>query len=156
MDKIMEKKTFQELEYPDLRSCLVGALEDLADKQTQLKEWTLKTAAHRFWDTLRMILENLDDFGFFDKNERARSGRGLIGSSVYNQRELDAIYPVIEAFQRVLVEIGATQPDSAYINSPLWDDVVRTASHAFDALMANEPADSIYRQRSYYLSKKRN
>jgi len=143
------------LEDHGLRAELLGSIEDLADRETQMKEWVSETAAHRFWDTLHMSFESLDNFNLFDEDELSKSGRELIGSSVYDQEELDAIYPVIQAFQRVLDEIGAKQPDSAYINSPLWDDVVRTANHAFDVLMENEPPDSIFRQAGYYISKKR-
>jgi len=156
MDKIKGRNNKRILEDPTLRACLLGSIADLADRETQIKEWTSKTAAHRFWDTLYMSFESLDDFNLFDEDEKRRSGIALIGSSVYDQKELDAICPVIEAFQRVLDEIGTKQPDSAYINSPLWDDVVRTANHAFDVLMENEPPDSIFRQVGYYFSKKRN
>ena len=52
--------------------------------------------------------------------------------------EVNSIKPVIKTLDVVYDQIGPEQPDLAYINSPLWDDVVKAAQAAFNVFITNE------------------
>ena len=53
--------------------------------------------------------------------------------------------PVIKTLEKVMDEIGRKQPDDNYINSPLWDEVIKTAQHAFNFLMEKETMTEEYK-----------
>ena len=121
------------LKHPDMRILLLDSLLDLGDKPYQLENWVDKNYLHAFWDCLRFPVEVLfDDLSLHEVPE------DQINYSLYNQDELDVVMPVIKTLEKVMDEIGRKQPDDNYINSPLWDEVIKTAQHAFNFLMEKE------------------
>lgn len=121
------------LRHPEMRILLLDSLLDLGDKPYQLENWASKTAAHKFWDAMRFPIEHL-----FDVLNLEEIPEDQIGYSLYNKRELDSVLLVINALNQVIDAVGRKQPDEYYINSPLWDNVVKTSQHAFKLLMKKE------------------
>ena len=77
-----------------------------------------------------------------------------IGIVLRNYEELVYVQFLIQCLLRVIDKIGIEQPDSAYLNSPLWDDVVEAAKHAYEVLMKDEDLDALLeRKRREWLSK---
>ena len=130
------------LKHPDMRILLLDSLLDLGDKPYQLENWVDKNYLHAFWDCLRFPVEVLfDDLSLHEVPE------DQINYTVYNQDELEVVMPVIKALEKVMDEIGRKQPDDAYIDSPLWNEVVKTAQHAFKFLMKKETMTEEYKER---------
>ena len=128
------------LKHPDMRILLLDSLLDLGDKPYQLENWVDKNYLHAFWDCLRFPVEVLfDDLSLHEVPE------DQINYSLYNQDELDVVMPVIKTLEKVMDEIGRKQPDDNYINSPLWDEVIKTAQHAFNFLMEKETMTEEYK-----------
>ncbi len=129
----MESAMKKHIKHPYMRVEVVLYLQDLADREKQLKDWTSQKAAHRFWDTLGFAISML-----FDTLDLEEDAEGQIGYSLYNEEEVQAIKPVMRILRRVLDEIGRQQPDDAYITSPLWDEVVRTAGEAYEVFKKHD------------------
>ena len=130
------------LKHPDMRILLLDSLLDLGDKPYQLENWVDKNYLHAFWDCLRFPVEVLfDDLSLHEDPE------DQINYSLYSQDELEVVTPVIKALEKVMDEIGRKQSDDTYINSPLWDEVVKTAQHAFKFLMKKETMTEEYKDR---------
>ncbi len=130
--KFMERK---DIKFPQLRLMLIDSLKDLSDRELQRREWISKTAAHRFWDTLRFdVAVIFDDLDLEDDLE------GSIGYHILDQEEADVLRPLIVSLRAILNKIGREQPDAAYINSPLWDKVVASAQKAYAVFEANDLA----------------
>jgi len=130
--------TYKKLELPHVRHDLVGALEDLANKERQLREWPNSNYPHAFWDSIRMATEVILYDVFLGEVQPEKQ----IGAKLYNEEEAKAIIPVIKLINRVYNEVGEEQPDSVYINSPLWEKVIRAAQNAYDVMISNEPLNS--------------
>ena len=128
------------LKHPDMRILLLDSLLDLGDKSYQLKNWVDNNYVYSFWGNLVMPIEVLfDDLSLHEVPE------DQINYTVYNQDELEVVMPVIKALEKVMDEIGRKQPDDNYINSPLWDEVIKTAQHAFNFLMEKETMTEEYK-----------
>ena len=72
--------------------------------------------------------------------ERFQDEIGLVFRSY---EEMVYVYFLIECLQKIIDKIGIEQPDLAYLNSPLWDDVVEAAKQAYDVLMKDEDLDAL-------------
>ncbi|MEI8296017.1 MAG: hypothetical protein WCG04_05805 [Alphaproteobacteria bacterium] len=123
---------------PHLRHNLIGALEDLANKERRVMESPKNSYPYTFSDSILMVIGVFDDLDMYDSTPDDH-----IGYTIYNHGEAQAINQVIEAVKCVCSKIGVKQPDSAYINSSLWEELIHTAEHAYDVLLANEPNDSL-------------
>jgi len=128
---------YSRVRFPQMRQILLFSLKDLSDNKLQLQEWVSKTAKHRFWDTMRFDINVIYyDLGFeMDEDEKAED---KIGYSLVDESECRAMEPVVKALDDVYDIIGPEQPDSAYIDSPLWDEVVRASGAALKVFLANE------------------
>jgi hypothetical protein len=122
-----------ELEHTSMRCQLVCTLKDLSDRQYQKIEWCSNTAAHRFWDNLSMVIDFFDDIMLFNDADGEEGYRPIdqIGYSVRSEDELELLSPVIKLLDRVLKEIGQKKSDFAYLNSPIWEEVIQASSKAF-------------------------
>lgn len=126
------------LQYPGMRFRLISCLEDLSNKQKQTKDWVKISVPHFFWDNLSEDVAIIfDEFSLDSNPEKA------LGSILRDNKEIETINPVVNSLNRVLNKIGIEQPDSAYLNSPLWDDVVEAAKHAYAVLMKDEDLDAL-------------
>jgi hypothetical protein len=123
---------------PGFRRELILDMKALADLEYQKRKWASTQYTHPFWDHLDLTVEVIFDIHNLDKNPEQQ-----IGDILRNQAEVDAIKPVVKALEAILDTIGIEQPDSAYINSPLWEDVVKAAKHAYEVLMKDEDLDAL-------------
>ncbi|PFX10333.1 hypothetical protein AWC38_SpisGene25630, partial [Stylophora pistillata] len=69
-----------------------------------------------------------------------------IGWILSDKQEAESVKMVARALTRIIQEIGNDKPDSAYIDSPLWQDVVKKAKIAYDVLIEDEDIDELLRQ----------
>jgi len=126
------------VEYPGIRLSLITEIKKLSDIEKQKKEWRDYSYKHAFWDDIDLNTEVLID-AMPCEEDPPRS----IGVVLRNYEELVYVQFLIQCLQRVIKEIGIKQPDSAYLNSPLWDDVVEAAKHAYGVLMKDEDLDAL-------------
>ena len=61
-----------------------------------------------------------------------------LGYTLRDREEMTAVCKVVNAMNRVFHEIGQNKPDFAYMNSPLWEDVIKDADVAYKLLKAND------------------
>jgi len=125
------------LEYPTMRHYLMGALDSLKDKNTQLKEWINPNNNHAFWWNALPSLHSIDDLCFDGVLDGRYSKNFQEGMTLFNEEETDAVMKVVLAIKKVYDEIDMQQPDEAYINSPLWDNVVSASQEAYDLIIKN-------------------
>ncbi len=131
--KINMADIYSRIHFPQMRQILIFALKNLSNKEAQMKEWVSSTAAHRFWDTMKFDIDVIyNDLNLHENPE------DQLGYSLVSQEEIDVMQSVIKALDAVYDQIGPKQPDSAYINSPLWDEVVESAQAALEVFLANE------------------
>ena len=125
------------LEYPTMRHYLMGALDSLKDKETQLKEWINPNNNNAFWWNALPSLHSIDDLCFDRVLDGKYSKNFQEGITLFDEEETDAVMKVVLAIKKVYDEIDMQQPDEAYINSPLWDDVVLASQEAYDLIIIN-------------------
>lgn len=126
------------IEFPGLRRGLILCIKDLSDFEMQKMEWTNSQYVYPFWNHLERAIMNIEDDGLFNNNLTVQ-----IGVRLKNQEEVDAIKPLIKALNVILDTIGIKQPDSSYLDSLLWQDVVDAAKHAYEVLMRDEDLDAL-------------
>ena len=124
---------YSNVKFPQMRQILIFAIQSLSDRETQMREWISSTAVHRFWDTMKFDIDVI-----YHDLDLDSIPEDQLGYSLMDQEEINIIKPLTDALDAVCDRIGFRQPDSAYIISPLWDDVVHAAKAAFDIFMANE------------------
>lgn len=112
-------------------------MKDLADLEQQQK-WVNKKYPHSFWDYLDITIANIFDDACLNHNPERQ-----IGYLLRNQEEVEALKPLVKALQVVLDQIGIEKADAAYIDSPLWQDVVVAAKHAYEVMMEDEDLDAL-------------
>lgn len=128
------------IEFPGMRRELIGAICYLSDKEMQLIKWADSNYPHAFWNNLDFSLDTLlDCTNYLDNSENPIA----IGVTLRDKIEADYVRDVAQKLKKVIKEIGIEQPDSAYLNSPLWDDVVEAAKHAYEVLMKDEDLDAL-------------
>ena len=126
------------VEYPGIRYTIIYEVKALSDIEKQKKEWTPGKGKFCFWSNVMIYADTLID-AMPCEEDPPRS----IGVVLHNYEELVYVQFLIQCLQRVIREIGVAQPDSAYLNSPLWDDVVEAAKHAYAVLMKDEDLDAL-------------
>jgi len=125
------------LECPSMRHHLMGALDSLKDKKTQLEKWPNPHFPYSFWCGALSSFYTIDDLCFDGVLDGRYSKNFQEGITLFNEEETDAVIKVVLAIEKVYDEIDMQQPDEAYINSPLWDDVVSASQEAYDLIIKN-------------------
>jgi hypothetical protein len=124
---------YSRVRFPVMRKTLIGSLYKLSDKKMQLEKWINPSKSCFFWSTLLFDLEFLyDDIVLYEHPEDA------IGYVTLNEEENAIMLPLYKALDDICEQIGEKQPDSAYINSPLWDKVIESAQAALEVFLKNE------------------
>jgi hypothetical protein len=124
---------YSRVKSPQFRLCLIACLRDLRDKNTQLREWVKPQAAHAFSDNVYLNISCMHyDLPVYDYPEDS------IGWVTVNQDEVKVIAKVYKALDEVDIKIGPNQPDTAYINNPLWERVIEVAKDAYTVFMQTE------------------
>jgi hypothetical protein len=124
------------IEFPGMRRNFILGVQHISDKKMQKAHWVKESAKHFFWDNLR---EKLDILDILDN----KSFKNAIDSIFKNQEEANIARQLAVTLDKTLDKIGIEQPDSAYLNSPLWNDVVEAAKHAYEVLMKDEDLDAL-------------
>lgn len=128
------------VEFPGMRHELILKIKDLGDFLLHKNKWADKHYKHAFWDNLDFAIYTLlDSTDYLDNSENPIA----IGVTLRDKIEADCVRDVAQKLKKVIQIIGIEQPDSTYLNSPLWDDVVEAAKHAYAVLMKDEDLDAL-------------
>ena len=128
------------IEFPGMRYELILTIKDLCDLSLHKNKWADSNYPHAFWNNLDgSIYTLLDSTDYLDNSKNPIP----IGVTLHNQEEADVVRSVAAKLKKVIKEIGIEHPDSAYLNSPLWNDVVEAAKHAYEVLMKDEDLDAL-------------
>jgi len=115
------------VEFPWMRAELLENLYDLSDRDFQRRIWIEHKYPHEnYYADFDMVIHYL-----YDDTQVATDPYDWIGAVLRDEREAEAMVPVGRAIDRLLDELGKDKTDKEYIESPLWDDVVRAARAAF-------------------------
>ncbi|PFX11087.1 hypothetical protein AWC38_SpisGene25443, partial [Stylophora pistillata] len=126
-----------------MRYELIKSMEGLSDFVMQKEKWVDPKFKHSFSDEMDYPIDMLLDQG--NLHEKSYS-TAKIGYWFRDAKEASVSHDVAKALKRIIKEIGIDKPDSAYINSPLWQAVVKKAKIAYDMLMEDEDLDELRRQ----------
>ena len=128
------------VEFPGMRYELILTIKDLCDLSLHKNKWADSNYPHAFWNNLDgSIYTLLDSTDYLDNRENPIG----IGVTLRDKNEANFVRNVAQKLKKVIKEIGIEQPDSAYLDSPLWDDVVEAAKHAYEVLMKDEDLDAL-------------
>jgi hypothetical protein len=127
-----------EIKYPGIRYTIIQEVKALSDLEMQKSKWCSKDREDAFWYNRRLYVDTLVD-AMPCEEDPPRS----IGVVLRNYEELVYVQFLIQCLLRVIGKIGIEQPDSAYLSSPLWNDVVEAAKHAYEVLMKDEDLDAL-------------
>jgi hypothetical protein len=128
------------VEFPGMRRELILYIRDLADKEMQRNKWADHRFPHPFWNNLSYSVHALFDDADYRKDDPDPI---MIDVTLRDKAEVKVVRNLISVLDNALNKIGIEQPDSAYLNSPLWDDVVEAAKHAYEVLMKDEDLDAL-------------
>ena len=133
------------VKFPGSRRDLIYYIGKLADFEMQKREWVKSDHPCWFWANADYPIDMLLDEGDLNKKEYAT---GKIGYWFRNEREALAAHRVGILLKRVIDEVGIKKPDSIYLTSPLWQEVVQAAKEAYEILMEDEDLDELLRQEN--------
>jgi len=130
----MNKKII--LELPQFRDDILVTFKDLADKETQLREWVDESYLHPYWDSLLMyVLHTLYNDHDLDDEEICLE---KIGKVFFNEEEAMQIQKFCEWLDNLIYRIGQKQSDSAYLNHPDWPLVWPWAEECYRLMQEND------------------
>ncbi len=133
------------VKFPGMRYELIKSIEDLSDFEMQKEKWVDPTHPCRFSAKMRYPAEMiLDECCFHEPNIAFES----VGWKLVNEQEAQKVETVAKALHKVTHTVGYDQPDSAYINSPLWQEVVQAAKEAYEVLMEDGDLDELLHQEN--------
>ena len=130
------------VELPGRRAELIEELKDLSDFEMQKQKWVDPKFKHSFSDEMDFPIDAILEECDFHKE----SSKNLVGIRLRSEEEWEAVHAVAKALMRIINEIGMDQPDSAYINSPLWQDVVEKAKISYEILMEDDSMEDLLKQ----------
>ncbi|PFX11037.1 hypothetical protein AWC38_SpisGene25548, partial [Stylophora pistillata] len=107
------------------------------------KKWVDPNHPCWFSTNMRYPIDMILEEGDLDEEKHATA---MIGYWFKDAKEAAVASDVGKALMLIINEIGMNKPDSAYIDSPLWQDVVNKAKVAYDVLMEEEDLDELLRQ----------
>jgi hypothetical protein len=138
MEKLASAMKNTSVEFPGVRYTIIQEAKALSDIKKQKNEWANSDYKHAFWDDICTYTDTLVDAMPCEEDPPR-----AIGVVFRNYEELVYVQFLIQCLMRIIKEIGIKQPDSAYLNSPLWADVVEAAKHAYEVLMKDEDLDAL-------------
>lgn len=120
--------------YPQMRDELLETMRTLSDLEYQWSAWV----NHNFPPGVQH-----DEFDYavhflYDDSSLAEAPERAIGLFVKDQHEVHLIKAVISALDQVFDALGMECTDEQYISSPLWAEVLRTASEASHAMSGKQ------------------
>jgi len=119
------------MQYPEMREELIGTLKALSDRQYQKKAWIQKQYPEGVvYDCFDYAVHFL-----FDDTSLAEKPEKLIGVILEDEYEAVLVRAVVSSIERLLAETGDDLSDEAYIYSPLWENVIRTAKQHIMSLL---------------------
>lgn len=133
------------VEFPGMRYDLIGQIKKLSDLEMQKEKWTNSQSKHSFSDNLRFPVDGLLEEGNLDEELYATA---KIGYWFRDADEASVAHELAKSLMCVIKKIGMDKPDSTYINSPLWQDVVQKAKIAYDVLMEDESIEELLKQEA--------
>ncbi|MFI0262550.1 hypothetical protein ACH4OW_26325 [Streptomyces sp. NPDC017056] len=121
--------TESNVELPDMRAEVVSAVRALSDREYQQRVWVGRIYPHPgFFDDFTLNVNILGDAGVWD------SPRDAIGYTLASETEAAAMGSLVAHLEKVIEDVGSESPDSDFLASPLWQEVVEAARNALELL----------------------
>ena len=127
------------VEYPGRRFEMIKSIEELADFEMQKREWVKSDHPCWFWAKAFYAIDMLLNETSIDE-----LGEDAVGYRLRNVDEIKAV----NKLGKLLMQVEESKPDSYYLTSPLWQEVVAAAKEAHEILMKDEDLDELLRQEN--------
>lgn len=122
-----------DVRFPDMRAELIRGLTHLADRSYQSRVWVEhRYPSSGYYDDLSTTYEILADLGVLGNPMKT------VGEVLKNVDEVSAVRQLANAFDLLFARYGTDRSDVEYLNSPEWDEVVRSAEHAREIVASDE------------------
>lgn len=131
------------VKYPNRRYDMLYQIKKLSNFEMQKKEWVDPKFKYAFYGNMCFPADVLLDELNMDEWQ---PGEDCLGYTLKNEQEGHLIHKVSSLLMRVIKEIGIEKPDTVYLTSPLWQEVVQAAKEAYDYIMTYEDMDDLLRQ----------
>lgn len=123
----MEHSKLNDVSFPDMRRNVLSAVRALADEEYQRRVWIHRDYPHEgYYDDFTMNLNIL-----FDDTLVLEDPATTLGAVLKSQEEVGAMQALASAINVLMEREGTEHTDAEYVASPLWGDVVRSASVAY-------------------------
>lgn len=126
-------KKYKDVKYKDRREELICHFRTLSDKDFQLKNWVKDYRDDAYWWGLHFPISMI-----FDELDIEYDPESLMEWYLKTEDELKSLLEVANILDRIMNEIGQKRKDSDYINSPLFEEMIKISKNALDVFMANE------------------
>ncbi|MCP4924223.1 MAG: hypothetical protein GY915_09425 [bacterium] len=131
----------QKLEYPGLRANLIWGVKNFTDLDYQKRKWCLDNQkGNVFWDGIREPVNCLFDIPFREYPDKQ------IGVTIRNWKEIDALIKLGATIDVFYEKSSKGKTNQEYLDSELWQNVIKCAKEAYAILMDDEDIDELLRQ----------
>ncbi|NJP94869.1 hypothetical protein HCN51_36470 [Nonomuraea sp. FMUSA5-5] len=122
-----------DVRFPEGRMEIVSAVAALASRDHQRRVWVERRYPRK---------DYYDDFStnvhiLYDDTRVLEDPSAAIGIYLRSEQEAAALANLAEILNAVFAEMGTESADSEYLKSRLWESVIRSASVALHALLAD-------------------
>jgi hypothetical protein len=119
-----------EVKFPDMRSDIIAAVRALADSEYQNRVWIERRYPHEGY---------FDDFTnnvhiLYDDTKVLENPEGSVGLFLRSQEEAVALVDLANAMNAMFLALGTDRSDIEYMESTLWDNVVKSAIAALKVI----------------------
>ncbi|WP_200839664.1 SCO4402 family protein [Streptomyces sp. SLBN-115] len=125
----MEELEFSELsdvDLPDMRMNVISAVEALSDREYQRRVWIERDyPSGEYFDDFTLNVNIL-----YDDTLVLEDPAATLGLILRSREEVEAMAQLASALNELFRGEGKEKADEEYVESPLWDVVVRSASVA--------------------------
>ncbi|AZQ71325.1 MULTISPECIES: SCO4402 family protein [Streptomyces] len=119
------------VQLPDMRAEVISAVRALSDREYQQRVWIDRQyPSPGYYDDFTLNVNVLDDAAVLDDPNSA------VGFTLASDEEARAMADLAVSINEVLAAVGSESPDSAFLGSPLWGDVLDAAKNALRVLTA--------------------
>ncbi|MFD5696467.1 SCO4402 family protein [Streptomyces lasiicapitis] len=120
----------KDVKLPEMRAEVISAVQALASPEYQQKVWIDRTYPHPdYYDDFTLNVHIL-----YDDTTVLASPEAALGNTLTSEQEVSAMKKLAHALDAALDDVGADAPDTEFLQSPLWPQVVAAAQAALTAL----------------------
>ena len=128
LGRLVAAVTAVELQYPGMRGEIIDALKSLSDRNLQERYWLYKDfPTTSYYEDLTTNINLLYDTQVLPEPEKS------VGITLKSIEEARALRALGEALSSLIDELGDA-PDSTYVGSDSWQQIVSLAADALTVL----------------------